>query len=167
MYSILKTTFQKEEPKILIYHYFKKFIQIYTYTDFQSELVNKPNSHNPYEFEKSFVEVLDTHAPKKRKILRGNYKPHVNKTLHSAIIKCSQLKIEAMKSKSKNDVIEYKKQHNLVLKLKKRCKKGFFDNLGTKITLNRFGQLLSHISPINMQRVMQIFSLLKIIKFTW
>ena len=70
-----------------------------------------------------------------------------------------------MKSKSKNDVIEYKKQHNLVLKLKKRCKKGFFDNLETKITLNRFGQLLSHISPINMQRVMQIFSLLKIIKF--
>ena len=71
-----------------------------------------------------------------------------------------------MKSKSKNDVIEYKKQHNLVLKLKKRCKKGFFDNLETKITLNRFGQLLSHISPINMQRVMQIFSLLKIIHKT-
>ena len=154
MYSILKTTFQKEEPKILIYHYFKKFIQIYTYTDFQSELVNKPNSHNPYEFEKSFVEVLDTHAPKKRKILRGNYKPHVNKTLHSAIIKCSQLKIEAMKSKSKNDVIEYKKQRNLILKLEKCCKNGFFDNLETKITLKRFGQLLSHISPRNMQRVM-------------
>ena len=37
-----------------------------------------------------------------------------------------------MKFKSKNDVIEYKKQHNLVLKLKKRCKKGFFDKLETK-----------------------------------
>ena len=69
-----------------------------------------------------------------------------------------------MKSKSKNDVIEYKKQHNLVLKLKKRCKKGFSDNLETNIILNRFGQLRSHISPINMQRVMQIFSLLEIIK---
>ena len=43
-----------------------------------------------------------------------------------------QLKIKAMKSKSKNDVIEYKKQHNLVLKLKKPCKKGFFDMLETK-----------------------------------
>ena len=66
MYSILQTTFQKEEPKILIYRYFKKF----TYTDFQSELVNKPSSHNSYEycaFEKRFVEVLDTHAPKKGK----------------------------------------------------------------------------------------------------
>ena len=82
--------------------------------------------------EESFVEGFDKNAPKKKIIYRGNHKPHVNKTLHSAIMKCSQLKIKAMKSKSKNDVIEYKKQHNLVLKLKKRCKKGFFDKLETK-----------------------------------
>ena len=39
-----------------------------------------------------------------------------------------------MKPKSKNDVSnkKYKKQHNLVLKLKKRCKEGFFDNLEIK-----------------------------------
>ena len=73
MYSMLKTTFQKEEPKILIYRYFKKF----TYIDFQSH--------------------YSTHVI------------HVNKTLHFAIMKCFQLKIKVMKSKSKNDVIEYKK----------------------------------------------------------
>ena len=76
--------------------------------------------------EKSFVEVLDKHAPKKRKILRGNHKPHVNKTLHSAIMNCSQLETKAMKPKSKN---EY---NNSVVKLKKRCKKGFSDNLETR-----------------------------------
>ena len=41
-----------------------------------------------------------------------------------------------MKSKSKNDVIEYKKQHKTgnwkLLKLEKHCQKGFFDNLETK-----------------------------------
>ena len=37
-----------------------------------------------------------------------------------------------MKSKSKNDVIGYKKQHNLVLKLKKRYKKGLSDKLEKK-----------------------------------
>ena len=72
------------------------------------------------------MEVLDKQVPKKRKILRGNHKSHVNKTLHSAIMKCSQLKIKAIKSKSKNYVIEYKKQHSLVLILKKRCKKRIF-----------------------------------------
>ena len=84
MYSILKTTFQTEELKILIYRYFKKI----TYTDFQSELISELNSRNSNEycaFEESFVEGLDKHAPKKRNILRGNYKLHVNKTLHSAI----------------------------------------------------------------------------------
>ena len=57
-----------------------------------------------------------------------------------------------MKSKAKKDTIEYKKQHKLFVKLKKRSKTGFFDNLETKITLNRFGQLLNHISAINMQK---------------
>ena len=75
---------------------------------------------------------------KKRKILRANHKPHVNKTLHSAIMKCSQLKIKATKSKSENYITEYKKQRNLVLKLKKRCKKGFFDNLETKNNFKPF-----------------------------
>ena len=104
-------------------------------------LISEPNSRNSYgyfTFGERFVEVLDKHAPKKRKILRGNHKPHVNKTLHSAIIKCSQLKIKAMKSKSENYIIEYKKQHNLVLKLKMRCKKGFFDNLETKNNFKPF-----------------------------
>ena len=116
-YLILRTTFLKEELKILIYCDFKKV----TYSDFQSELnlnLSEPSSRDSYEyctFDKSFVEVLDKYAPKKRKIFRGNHKPHVSKTLYSAITKCSQLKIKAMKPKSKNDVIAYKKQHNLVV----------------------------------------------------
>ena len=72
------------------------------------------------------MEVLDKQAPKKRNILRGDHKSHVNKTLHSEIMKFSQLKIKAIKSKSKNHVIEYKKQHILVLILKKRCQKRIF-----------------------------------------
>ena len=134
MQLTLKTTFQKEEPKILIYRDFKKV----TCTDFQSELnlnLSEYNSRNSYvccTFDKSFVEFLDKHSPKKRKILRENHKTHVNKTLHSAIMKYPQLKIKAVKPKSKNDVIQYKKQHNLVVKLKKRCKEGFFHNLEIK-----------------------------------
>ena len=82
-------------------------------------------------FREKFCRSFRHACTKKEKILRGNRKPNVNKILHSAIMKCSQLKIKAMKSKSKNDVIKYKKQHNVVLKLTKRCKKGFFDNLET------------------------------------
>ena len=80
-------------------------------------------------------------------------------------MKCSQLKIKAMKSKAKKDIIEHKKEYNLDVKLKKRSKKEFFVNLETKMTLNRFSQLLSHISPINMQKGDADISLFKIIKF--
>ena len=128
LYLILKTAFQKKEPKILIQRDFKEV----TYTDFQFELnvnLSEPNLRNSYEyctFDKSFAEVLDKYVPKKRKSLCGNHKPHVNKTLHCAIMNCSQLEIKAKKLKSKNE-------YNIsVVKLKKRCKKGFFDNLETR-----------------------------------
>ena len=52
------------------------------------------------------------------------------------------LKIKAMKSKSKKDVIEYKKQYNLVVKLKKCFKKGFFDNLETETNSKPFWSIL-------------------------
>ena len=42
------------------------------------------------------------------------------------------LKIKAIKSKSKKDVTEYKKQHSLVVKLKNGFKKVFFDKRETK-----------------------------------
>ena len=63
---------------------------------------------------------------KKRKSLCGNHKPHVNNSLHSAIMNCSQLKMKAMKPKSKNEC------NNFVVKLKKCYEKGFFGNLETR-----------------------------------
>ena len=47
-------------------------------------------------------------------------------------MKHSQLKNKANKTKSVDDLIKYKKQRNLVVKLNKNCQKEFFDNLETK-----------------------------------
>ena len=98
---MIKTTFQKDEPKTLIYRDFRKL----TNTNFQHELIRNLNSRNLDEYciiEKSFIEALEKHAPKKRKILRNNQKPHVNETLRSAIMKSCQLKNKAMKSNLKS-----------------------------------------------------------------
>ena len=46
-----------------------------------------------------------------------------------------------MKSKSKIYAIEYKKQYNLVVKLKKCCKKGFFGNLEIKSNSKPLGSI--------------------------
>ena len=85
---MLKKKYQKEKPKILIiYCDFKKF----TYTNLQPELISKLKSYNLYEYytlKKSFLEILDKHAVK-NKILPGDQKPYINKTLRSAIMKHS------------------------------------------------------------------------------
>ena len=44
-------------------------------------------------------------------------------------MKCSKLKNKANKTMSVDDLIKYKKQQNLVVKLKNNCKKEFFNNL--------------------------------------
>ena len=48
--------------------------------------------HDYSDFEKTFVETLNKHEPEKIKTFRGNLKLHINKTLHKAIMKRSQLK---------------------------------------------------------------------------
>ena len=60
------------------------------------------------------------------KNFRGNQKPHINKILRNAITKRSKLKNKANKTKSVDDLIKYKEQQNLVVKLNKNCKKGVF-----------------------------------------
>ena len=59
------------------------------------------------------MKVLNTHAPKKVKILRGNRKPHYNKNLRKAIMKRSRLKNKANRSKGLVDIANYKKRRNL------------------------------------------------------
>ena len=77
----METIFKCDEPKKLIYRNYSNFSQ----KDFQNELLlNTGNGKNNYlEFEKNFVEILNKHGPKKSKIFRGNYKPHINKTQKS------------------------------------------------------------------------------------
>ena len=62
------------------------------------------------------VTVLDRHAPRKTKILRGNQKPHVDKNLRKAIMKRSKLKSKANRTKPPKDISDYKKQRNLVVR---------------------------------------------------
>ena len=127
IYSVMKTTSKCEEPKILIYGNYSNFSQ----KDFDSDLLlNIGDKKNNYlEFEKILVEMLNKHAPKKTKIFWGNHKPHINKTLRKAIMKRSQLKNKANKTKDPKDILKYKKQRNYVVKLNNQSKQEHFDSL--------------------------------------
>ena len=87
--TILKTNFHKPEPKIVQYRNYKNF----TNELFRENLVNqlsvtetKANDRSFDKFFKICGEVLDRHARPKKKYIRGNQSPFMNKTLSKEIL---------------------------------------------------------------------------------
>ena len=72
VYTMLKTTFQKSEPKQLIRRDFKNFYFESYENDLLENMVIYDRSYD--EFNKNFTTVLNKHAPTKRKWLCGNQK---------------------------------------------------------------------------------------------
>ena len=84
------------------------------------ELENKLQEYSKHwkKFKKTFVNVVGLHVPRKTKVLRGNHKPHVDKNFIEAIVKHSKFKNKANRTKLQDDIIKYKKQRNLIVKLR-------------------------------------------------
>ena len=119
---MLKTSFQKNEPNRLIYRDHASFSKDWFLTD----LSNSIEISQCYEaFETKTLEVLDKHAPRKAKLLKGNHKPHVSKKLRKEIMKRSQLKSIANKKGKDIDLYKFRKQRNLVVNLNKKREKEF------------------------------------------
>ena len=59
-------------------------------------------------FKNDFVSILDKHAPKKTKNLRGNQKPHFHKNFWKKIMIKSYLENKANKSKNPSDIVKSK-----------------------------------------------------------
>ena len=71
IYTILKTKFETFEPKKLIYRNFKQFYnEQFKLNTCTSMSVVRTHA----DFENNFISILDKHAPKKTKTLRGNQK---------------------------------------------------------------------------------------------
>ena len=126
VYTMLKTTFQKSEPKQLTYRDFNNFYFESFKNDLLENVVTCDRSYD--EFDRKLTTVLNKHTPKKKKRLRGNQKPHINKTLRHEIMKRSKLKNKANMTKNPSDIMNYKKQRNYVVQLNKKAKLEYFNN---------------------------------------
>ena len=80
IHAILKTKFEKFKPKKSIYRNFKQYDSNQFKLDIFSSM-SAMRTHAP--FENNFVSILDKHAPKKTKILRGNQKLRFKRTFES------------------------------------------------------------------------------------
>ena len=96
--TVLKTTFPKAPPKIITYRDYKNFIM----ADFRKELrakIRETPDLNYNLFETNFLDVLERHAPTKKKTVRQNNKPYMTKTLRKAIMRRSVLWNKFLKKK--------------------------------------------------------------------
>ena len=124
--TIMRSHKTKTLPKTKIYRNYKNFDN----TLFENELLAMTANVcdlDQYMFE--FQNILDKHAPKKRKILRGNNKPFMNKRFRKMIMNRSKLKNKFNETKNENDWKEYKKQRNLCTNELKKVKKNYFQSL--------------------------------------
>ena len=126
--TVMKNEIPKDQPKIVQYRDYKKFVE----KDFRIELKEKLQCeviNNYTKFEEIFIEVLNKHAPPKKKVFRANHKPYMTKKLRKAIMRRSALENKYYKKKSIDTYMAYKKQRNFTSKLMKKEKKSYFSNL--------------------------------------
>ena len=135
--TVLKTTFPKVKPKIIHYRDYKNF----PLQNFRIELKNCLKNEivdNYSKFEEIFLEILNKHAPLKKKVLRANEKPYMTKTLRKAIMRRSALQNRYYRDGKPESGEAFKKQRNYTNRLLKREKKKYFSNLNLKnITDNK------------------------------
>ena len=138
--TVLKTTLPKAKQKEVFYRDCKKFSDI----DFRLDLKNTINANREFStshfshFQEMFLVVLDRHAPIKKKFLRANEVPYMTKALKKAIMTRSRLENRYYKSKSMIDKINYKRQKKYCMRLYKRERKTYYNNLDLKsITDNK------------------------------
>ena len=130
-FSVIKKYFQKQKPKIIKYRDYKSFNNDL----FRNEVVEKlplPNISVLANFKNKIKEIIDKHIPIKLKYLRNNDGGFMNKELHKAIMARSRLLNKHRKDNSTLSKIDYNKQRNICVKLLRKSKKDFYNNLNAK-----------------------------------
>ena len=92
--------------------------------------------YNYGRFQAILCDVLNKHAPIKKKILRANHSPFMTKQLRKMIMNRSRQKNAFLKNKTVDNWNKYRKLRNECVKLTKTVKKEYFENLDTNVVKN-------------------------------
>ena len=130
----MKMSFKKHSPIERHYRDYKYFDR----TKFKNNLNEKLSEgiSNYESFETTFIEVLNKHAPLKKKLLRANHAPYITKTLRKAIMRRSQLETKYLKTKTQTDLKLYKKHKNVCSKLYNNEGRKYYESLDMKNVLD-------------------------------
>ncbi len=131
----MKSTVPRLKPKQIKYRSYRNFVPENFLKDVkQANLVfDETDPNKSYDhLTEAFRNVVDKHAPKKTKFLRGNNAPFMNPELKKAIYTRSRFKNRLNKYPSKQNENIYKKQRNKCVALRKKAIKNFFKKVTSK-----------------------------------
>ena len=86
------------------------------------------------QFANTFQNILDRHAPLKKKVIRGNQKPFMNRQLRRAIMLRFRLRNVFNQTRLQEDWEKYRQQRNYCVKLRNEARKQYFSNLDPTYT---------------------------------
>ena len=131
--SIVKSKYQKEGPSIINYRNYKDFKLEEFRKDLHLEInklqASKTDILSYRQFEEAFNEVVEKHAPMKKKFVRENHAPFMTKSLRKAIMLRSKLRNRYNKSRTSENLNNYHKQRNLCVKLLKSAKNEYYNKI--------------------------------------
>ena len=130
--TVLKIYFKKNDPITINYRDYKSFDR----QKFRNDLIRRLEQFESLsleDFKNVFMLILDTYAPPKKKVVRGNNAPFMNKTLSKAFMHRSKLKNKYHKNPTESNKTAYKKQRNFCVSLLRKEKKKYYNNLDIKI----------------------------------
>ena len=132
--TVLKTYCKKQDPIVINYRDYSKFREDIFREDLVRQLeVLDMNTMTIDQFNDIFKTTLNWHAPMKKKTIRGNNAPFMNKTLSKAFMHRSKLKNNYYKNPTDMNWGLFKKQRNYCVGLLKREKRNYYSNLDLKI----------------------------------
>ena len=139
--TVMKVFYKKQSPNLVSYRNYKNFDNV----TFMNNVKNSIScidaetlNGNFHLFKKVVHDTFEEHAPLKKRYVRANQAPFMNKRLSREIMKRSRLRNTFLKSKKEADRIIYNKQRNFCVSLLRKEKKNFFCNIHvTDITDNK------------------------------
>ena len=113
----------KLKPKVIFYRNYKKFDEKSFLHDLQNKKFsmssNDPNV-NYKSITENFLEAIDKHAPLKKKYVRGNQVPFMNRDFQKAIYTRTRLKNKYWRDPSRENEPADKKQKNLCVSIRRK-----------------------------------------------
>ena len=130
--SVMKIFYKKQKPSIVKYRNYRNFENEVFMKDLQdqfSQIGFENIITNFGAFKKAANEIVEKHLPLKKRYVRANQAPFMNRMIKKAIMKRSRLRNKFLHSKKDEDRNAYNKQRNLCVSLIRHEKKQFFNTI--------------------------------------